>query len=222
MVNVAIDGPSGAGKSSVAKLAAAKLGYIYVDTGALYRTVAYHCITNGIAPKDEAAVESVLSDITIELCHIDGVQHVILNGNDVSTLIRTPEVSMGASAVSAHGAVRRFLFNTQREIAAQHNIIMDGRDVGTVILPDATVKIFLTASAQSRAKRRYDEHVQRGEECSFESILKDIEERDYNDSHRAIAPLRQADDAILLDNSDIDLDQTLLKVLEIIDSALKG
>jgi len=222
MINIAIDGPSGAGKSSVAKIVAAKLGYIYVDTGALYRTVAYYCISKGIDPKDESSVEHALSDISVEMHHIDGSQHVILNGADVSSLIRTPEVSMGASAVSAHGAVRRFLFNTQRDIASKHNIIMDGRDVGTVILPDATVKIFLTASAESRAKRRYAEHVQRGEECSFESILKDIEERDYNDSHRAIAPLKMADDAVLLDNSDIDLQQTADKVLEIINSAIEG
>ncbi len=221
-INVAIDGPSGAGKSSVAKKAAALLGYIYVDTGALYRTVAYYCISKGIDPKSEKAVETILPEITIGIRYIDGNQHVFLNGEDVSSYIRTPDVSMGASAVSAHGAVRKFLFNTQRDIANSNNVIMDGRDVGTVILPDAQVKIFLTASPEARAQRRYAEHVQRGEPCTLSTILAEIIERDYNDSHREIAPLKQAEDAILVDNSNLDFEQSLRAVLNVIDSVVKG
>ncbi len=221
-INVAIDGPSGAGKSSVAKKAAALLGYIYVDTGALYRTVAYYCISKGIDPKSEKDVETILPEITIGIRYIDGNQHVFLNGEDVSSYIRTPDVSMGASAVSAHGAVRKFLFNTQRDIANSNNVIMDGRDVGTVILPHAQVKIFLTASPEARAQRRYAEHMQRGESCTFSTILSEIIERDYNDSHRAIAPLKQAEDAILVDNSNLDLEQSLQAVLNVIDSVVKG
>ncbi len=221
-INVAIDGPSGAGKSSVAKKAAALLGYIYVDTGALYRTVAYYCISKGIDPKSEKDVEAILPEITIGIRYIDGNQHVFLNGDDVSGYIRTPDVSMGASAVSAHGAVRKFLFNTQRDIANSNNVIMDGRDVGTVILPDAQVKIFLTASPEARAQRRYAEHIQRGEPCTFSTILAEIIERDYNDSHREIAPLKQAEDAILVDNSNLDFEQSLQAVLNVIDSVVKG
>ena len=221
-INVAIDGPSGAGKSSVAKKAAALLGYIYVDTGALYRTVAYYCISKGIDPKSEKDVEAILHEITIGIRYIDGNQHVFLNGDDVSGYIRTPDVSMGASAVSAHGAVRKFLFNTQRDIANSNNVIMDGRDVGTVILPDAQVKIFLTASPEARAQRRYAEHIQRGEPCTFSTILAEIIERDYNDSHREIAPLKQAEDAILVDNSNLDFEQSLQAVLKVIDSVVKG
>lgn len=221
-INVAIDGPSGAGKSSVAKKAAALLGYIYVDTGALYRTVAYYCISKGIDPKSEKDVEVNLPEITIDIRYIDGNQHVFLNGDDVSGYIRTPDVSMGASAVSAHGAVRKFLFNTQRDIANSNNVIMDGRDVGTVILPEAQVKIFLTASPEARAQRRYAEHIQRGEPCTFSTILAEIIERDYNDSHREIAPLKQAEDAILVDNSNLDFEQSLQAVLNVIDSVVKG
>ena len=220
-INVAIDGPSGAGKSSVAKKAAKLLGYIYVDTGALYRSVAYYCICKGIDPKSEKEVESVLDEINIAIRYIDGNQHVFLNGNDVSGRIRTPDVSMGASAVSAHSAVRKFLFNTQRDIAKCNNVIMDGRDVGTVILPDAQVKIFLTASAEARARRRYAEHVERGESCTFDTILAEIIERDYNDSHRDIAPLKQAQDAVLADTTGYEFEQSLELLLKIVKEGIK-
>lgn len=216
-ISIAIDGPSGAGKSTLARSIAAKLGYLYVDTGAIYRTIGYHALENGIDPKDGAAVSAALPDIRVELAYgEDGLQHMRLNGRDVTGEIRLPEVSMYASAVSAHPAVRSYLLEMQRELARTHNVIMDGRDIGTVVLPDAEVKVFLTATPEARAHRRMLELEQRGTPQPFENILKDIRERDWNDSHRAVAPLRQAEDAVLLDTTDLDFQESEAALLEII------
>ena len=217
-ISIAIDGPSGAGKSTLAKSLAAKLGYLYVDTGAIYRTIGYYAFSNGIDPKNEEAVEEVLPDIQVEMTYgEDGLQHMLLNGQDVTREIRLPEISMYASAVSAHPGVRSFLLEMQRQLARTNNVIMDGRDIGTVVLPDAKVKVYLTASAEERARRRCLELEQRGTPEPFEKVLREIEERDWNDSHRAVAPLRQAEDAVLLDTTELDFQQSeeaLLKIIE--------
>ena len=216
-INVAIDGPAGAGKSSVAKLVSKNLGYIYVDTGALYRTVGLYSIRKGIDTKDAEAVAATLPEIKVELGFVDGAQHVFLNGEDVSEAIRTPEASMGASNVSAIPAVREFLFDLQRDIAKNNNCVMDGRDIGTVVLPDAQVKIFLTASPESRAERRYKELIEKGETVDFKDVLEDINKRDYQDTHREIAPLKQAEDAIFVDNSGFGLEdgaEMLIKIIK--------
>ena len=220
-INIAIDGPAGAGKSSTAKLIAKKLGYIYVDTGALYRTVGLYSIRKGIDTKDAEKVIATLPDVKVELKFIDGSQNVFLNGEDVSDAIRTPEASMGASNVSAIPKVREFLFDLQRSIAANNNCIMDGRDIGTVVLPNADVKIFLTASVEERANRRYKEMLEKGESADYNDILEDIKKRDYQDSHREIAPLRQADDAIFVDNGGYDLESGTEYLLGIIKEHLK-
>lgn len=219
-INIAIDGPAGAGKSSIAKLVSKELGYIYVDTGALYRTVGLYSIRKGIDTKDADAVTATLKDINVELGFVDGAQHVFLNGEDVSDAIRTPEASMGASNVSAIPAVRTFLFDLQRDIAKNNNCIMDGRDIGTVVLPDAQIKLFLTASAEARAERRYKELIEKGEKVDFQDVLDDINKRDYQDSHREIAPLKQAEDAILVDNSGCNLEESTKLVLSIIKEKL--
>ena len=189
MISIAIDGPSGAGKSSLSRRLAAELGYIYVDTGAMYRTIGLHVLRSGADTEDEDAVAALLPGIRLEMRYVDGVQHMFLNGEDVSGLIRTEEVSMAASHVSAHPSVRAFLLDAQRALAKDNNVLMDGRDIGTVVLPGAQVKIFLTASAGDRARRRYDELIARGEWVSYEQVLADVERRDYNDTHRAAAPL---------------------------------
>lgn len=215
-INIAIDGPAGAGKSSTAKLVAKKLGYIYVDTGALYRTVGLYSIRKGIDTKDAEKVIATLPDIKVELKFVDGAQHVFLNGEDVSEDIRTPEASMGASNVSAIPKVREFLFDLQRSIATENNCIMDGRDIGTVVLPNADVKIFLTTSVEERATRRYKEMLEKGEEADYNDILEDIKKRDYQDSHREVAPLKQADDAIYVDNGGQSLEYGADYLLNII------
>lgn len=220
-VNIAIDGPAGAGKSSTAKLVAKKLGYIYVDTGALYRTVGLYSIRKGIDTKDAEKVIATLPDVKVELKFVDGAQHVFLNGEDVSDAIRTPEASMGASNVSAIPKVREFLFDLQRKIAAENDCIMDGRDIGTVVLPNADVKIFLTTSVEERANRRYKEMIEKGEEADYNDILEDIKKRDYQDSHREIAPLKQADDAIYVDNAGQSLEYGADYLLNIIKEHLK-
>lgn len=220
-INIAIDGPAGAGKSSVAKLVSAKLGYIYVDTGALYRTVGLYSIRKGIHTKDADAVAATLKDIDVKLGFVDGSQRVYLNGEDVSEAIRTPEASMGASDVSAVPQVREFLFDLQRDIAKNNDCIMDGRDIGTVVLPNAQIKIFLTASAESRAKRRYKEMIEKGEKISFDEVLEDINKRDYQDTHRAIAPLKQAEDAVYVDNSDCNLEEGAELLMRVIQDRLK-
>ena len=215
-ISVAIDGPSGAGKSTVARAAAAKLGYVYVDTGAMYRSIGLAVCRRGIAGEDTTGIIATLPEIAIQLTYQDGAQHVLLNGEDVSEAIRTPEISYYASKVSAVPEVRRFLLETQRNMAKNGNILMDGRDIGTVILPDAPVKIFLTASAQSRAERRYKELIEKGQQVTMDGILHDINERDRQDMTRAVAPLKQADDAVLLDTSSLTLEESIAAVLRII------
>lgn len=208
MINVAIDGPAGAGKSTIAKAAAKELGFIYVDTGALYRAVAYNAVKNGVID-DEQGIISMLDDTKVELKYVEGVQSVYLNGEDVSGFIRTPEISMGASKVSAIPQVREFLLNLQREIAKTNNVIMDGRDIATVVLPKAEVKIFLFASPECRAERRYKELVEKGENVSFDDVLKDVNQRDYQDSHREIAPLKPSEESIMADTSELTLQESI-------------
>lgn len=219
-INVAIDGPAGAGKSTLARAAAGRLGFIYVDTGALYRSVAYYVLKKGRDPKNSGEVIALLPEIKPELKYIDGVQHVFINGEDVSEHIRTPEISMNASAVSAIPEVRQFLFDIQENIAANNDIIMDGRDIGTVVLPHAQVKIYLTASDKVRAERRCAELAAKGENADLDTVLEDIRRRDYNDMHRETAPLKQAEDAVLLDTSELDPKQSLDRLVEIIKSRI--
>lgn len=215
-INVALDGPSGAGKSTIAKMTAKKLKYVYVDTGALYRSIAYYVISNGINPKDTDAVVASLKHIDVKLAYVDDSQRVLLNGEDVSDKIRTPEVSMGASCVSAVPKVREFLFDLQQNIARENNIIMDGRDIGTVVLPNADVKIFLTATAEERANRRFKELAEKGDTSTYEEVLEDIVQRDYNDTHRDVAPLKKADDAIEVDSTNLTLEQSADEIYKII------
>ena len=212
---IALDGPSGAGKSTIAKRLSAELGFVYVDTGAMYRSIGLYCLQNNIDTADEAAVTAALPQIDIALKYVDGEQRVILNGTDVSKEIRINEVSMAASKVSAYKAVRAFLLDTQRNMAKTQSVIMDGRDIGTVVLPDAEIKIFIVADPKERAKRRYKELIERGQNVPFEDVLADIIQRDYNDENRAEAPLRQAEDAIRLDTSLLDFEQSYNAVLEI-------
>lgn len=209
MINIAIDGPAGAGKSSVAKAVAAKLGFIYVDTGALYRSIGVNALKNNIATDDKDSVIALLPSTKVELRYVDGTQRVILCGEDVSETIRLPEASMAASNVSAIPEVRAFLLDLQRDMAKNNNVIMDGRDIGTVILPDADYKFFLTASAKVRADRRFKELKEKGVNVDYNELLEEIKQRDYNDSHRATAPLKQADDAILIDSSNMTLEESI-------------
>lgn len=217
MFKVAIDGPSGAGKSTIAKQAARTLGFVYIDTGAMYRTAALACLREGINIKEnpEKATQKVNS-ISIDIDYTEGEQRIFLDGCDVSDKIRTPEVSMGASDVSAIGAVREKLVAMQREMAGTKNVIMDGRDIGTCVLPDAELKIFLTASAEVRAKRRHSELTEKGTQAAFDAVLSDIIKRDKQDSMRAVSPLKQADDAILVDTSELTFDESVARVLELI------
>lgn len=212
-INIAIDGPAGAGKSTIAKMVSAQMGYIYVDTGALYRTVALYITENGIA---DERIEESLGGADASLKFIDGVQRVFLGDRDVSALIRTPEISMAASRTSAIPAVRAYLFELQKKIARENNVIMDGRDIGTVVLPDADVKIFLTASAEERANRRFKELSEKPDCPPYEEILRDIIQRDYQDMNRETAPLKQAEDAILVDTTELTLEQSAQKIAEII------
>lgn len=216
MIQIAIDGPGGAGKSTVARAVAAKLGIVYVDTGALYRTVGLYVKSKGISADDTEGVISCLPDISLEIKYVDGKQHVYLNGEDTGERIRTPEMSTYASKVSAIGAVRAFLLDTQRDIAKKNSVIMDGRDIGTVILPDAQVKIFLTASEECRAQRRYKELVEKGQTVIYEDVLNDMRQRDERDSTRDVAPTAAAEDAVFMDNSDMTFDQTVEAVIELV------
>lgn len=218
MYKIAIDGPGGAGKSTIAKAVAKTLGIVYVDTGALYRTVGYYVRSREVSPKDGEAVSSLLPEISIEVKYEDGTQKVYLNGEDLGDKIRTPEMSMYASAVSAIPAVRSFLLDTQRDIAKKNSVIMDGRDIGTVILPDAEVKIFMTASAECRAERRYKELLSKGVEAKYEDVLAEMNERDHNDSTRDVAPCTAAPDAVLLDNSALNFEESVAAVIEIVNS----
>ena len=214
---VAIDGPSGAGKSTMARAAAEALHILYVDTGAIYRTIGVYMYRHGIDPTDAAAVTAALPEITVSLRHDeDGLQRMYLNGEDVTREIRLPAISKYASDVSAIPAVRDYLMELQRSLAREHSVIMDGRDIGTVVLPDATVKIYLTASAEARAKRRWLELHEKGDPITLEQVLEDVQQRDYNDTHRDVAPLRQAEDAVLVDTTECDLEdsyQLLLKTI---------
>ena len=204
---IAIDGPAGAGKSTIAKRLAKELGFQYVDTGALYRTVAYFLDLLGISPKDVDGVERYIDELNVEIQYDeDGAQHMIMNGMDVSNDIRTQDISQKASLVSAHAVVRDALLDMQRNVAKNYNVIMDGRDIGTVVLPKADVKIFLTASAEVRARRRTDELLAKGQTAVYETVLKEIQQRDYQDTHRPIAPLKMAKDSVKLDTSDLDID----------------
>lgn len=216
-ISVAIDGPSGAGKSTLARQAAQALGFLYVDTGAIYRTVALACSRNGVSPQHPEQVAALLPTLKIDLDYgADGVQRMLLNGEDVSDQIRTPEISMLTSAVSALPEVRSFLLEKQRELARTRNVIMDGRDIGTVVLPQATVKIYLTADAEARAQRRCAELREKGMDVSFEDVLRDVRERDENDSNRKVSPLRRAEDARLVDTTLLDLEQSLEVLISVI------
>ena len=215
--SIAIDGPAGAGKSTIARRIAKELGYKYVDTGAIYRTVAYFLDLWGVSPKDVDGVNRYIDELTISIEYDeDGLQHMIMNGMDVTDDIRSPEISKKASDVSAHAVVRDVLLDMQRDVAKEYNVVMDGRDIGTVVLPKANVKIFLTASAEVRAKRRTLEMEAKGEKSNYNEILKAIQQRDYNDSHRAIAPLKMARDSVKVDTSEMDIEQVITTIKEII------
>ena len=214
---VAIDGPAGAGKSTLARQAAAALDFLYVDTGAIYRTVGYAVHMSGADVSDQSAVEGLLETTTVQLQWAeDGVQHMLLNGADVTEQIRRPEISQMASKVSAIPAVRQFLMDTQRDTAKTHSVIMDGRDIGTVVLPNADVKIYLTASAEARARRRFAELQEKGVATTFDEVLTEMIERDTRDMNRAVAPLRAAEDAILLDTSELTLQESIDAILSVI------
>lgn len=216
-ISVAIDGPAGAGKSTIARRLAQELGYRYVDTGAIYRTVAYFFDLWGVAPKDIDGIKRYIDELTIKIEYgEDGVQHMIMNGMDVTNDIRTQEISQKASVISAHAIVRDMLLDMQREVAEHYDVIMDGRDIGTVVLPKATVKIFLTASAEVRAERRTKELLEKGQKASYEQILKEIQQRDYQDTHRDVAPLKMARDSVKLDTSELSIEQVLAAMKEII------
>ena len=216
-VSIAIDGPAGAGKSTIARRLAKELGYVYVDTGAIYRTVAYFFDTWGISPKDIDGIARYIDELNIDIWYDeDGLQHMYMNNIDVTDDIRTPEISQKASLISAHAIVRDMLLDMQREVAEQFNVVMDGRDIGTVVLPNATVKIFLTASAEVRARRRTDELLAKGKKVSYEQVLKDIQQRDYQDTHREVAPLKMCRDSVKLDTSDMDIEQVLQEMKNII------
>ena len=216
-ISIAIDGPAGAGKSTIAKRLAKELGYYYVDTGAIYRTVAYFMDLLGIAPKDIDGVSRYIDELNVEIEYDeDGLQHMIMNGMDVTGDIRTQDISQKASLISAHAVVREMLLDMQRDVAKKHNVIMDGRDIGTVVLPRANVKIFLTASVEVRAQRRYLELQAKGAKDSYEKVLADIKQRDHQDTTREIAPLKQAKDAVLVDSTDLDVEAVVEKIRGIV------
>ncbi len=219
-VNVAIDGPSGAGKSTVAKAAAKELGYIYVDTGAMYRAIGLYMLNHGIPIEDEAKVSAALPMVNVTIRYEEGTQQVILNGENVSPVIRTQAVSDAASVTSAYAPVRQKLLDLQHSLARENDVIMDGRDIGTAILPNAEVKIYLTASTYVRAQRRFAEMAAKGQECDLKQVMADIEERDYRDSHREVSPLTQAADAVYLDTSELDIDGAVNAAIEIIHAKL--
>ena len=217
-VSIAIDGPAGAWKSTIARRLASELGYRYVDTGAIYRTVAYFMDLWGVSPKDVDGVNRYIDELTVAIEYDeDGLQHMLMNGMDVTSDIRTPDISQKASLISAHAVVREMLLDMQRELAEQYDVVMDGRDIGTVVLPKATVKIFLTASPEVRARRRCNELTARGQKASFEKVLKDIQQRDYQDTHREIAPLKMARDSVKLDTSDMTVDEVIAAMKAIVE-----
>ena len=220
--SVAIDGPAGAGKSTIAKLISREMGYIYVDTGAMYRAMAVYFSKNKVNPEDESAINEAVKNVDIKIEYQNGEQQVILNGENVTGLLRTEETGNMASKTSKYKEVRSKLVELQRELAKTTDVVMDGRDIGTTVLPDAFVKIYLTASSDARAKRRYDELVAKGEQCDLSAIKEDIEKRDYQDMHREISPLKQAEDAVLLDTSDMNIEQVVVAMRDIIDNAVKN
>lgn len=222
-ISIAIDGPAGAGKSTIARRLAAEMGYRYVDTGAIYRTVAYFMDLWGVSPKDVDAVNRYIDELTVGIEYDeDGLQHMIMNGMDVTGDIRTQEISQKASLISAHACVREMLLDMQRDMAKAYDVVMDGRDIGTVVLPKATVKIFLTASPEVRAKRRCDELLAKGQKANYETVLKEIIQRDYQDTHREIAPLKMCRDSVKVDTSDMDIDQAVAAIKAVIDSKVKA
>ena len=217
-ISIAIDGPAGAGKSTIARRLASELGYRYVDTGAIYRTVAYFMDLWGVSPKDVDGVNRYIDELTVAIEYDEeGQQHMLMNGMDVTSDIRTPDISQKASLISAHAVVREMLLDMQREMAEQYDVVMDGRDIGTVVLPKATVKIFLTASPEVRARRRCNELLAKGQRVSFEKVLKDIQQRDYQDTHRQIAPLKMARDSVKLDTSDMTVDEVIAAMKTIVE-----
>ena len=220
MINIAIDGPAGAGKSTIAKAVAAKKGYIYVDTGAMYRAMALFILRNGIDPEDAAAISAKCTEADITIEYRDGAQVVLLGGENVNDYLRTPQVSDMASRTSVNGDVRRKLVELQQQLARRQNVVMDGRDIGTVVLPDAQVKIFLTASVEVRAGRRYKEMIEKGEEADLEAIKAQIRERDERDMNREISPLKQAEDAVLVDTSDMSIDEVVERILGIVEEKI--
>ena len=220
--SVAIDGPAGAGKSTIAKLISREMGYIYVDTGAMYRAMAVYFSKNKVNPEDESAINEAVKNVDIKIEYQNGEQQVILNGENVTGLLRREETGNMASKTSKYKEVRSKLVELQRELAKTTDVVMDGRDIGTTVLPDAFVKIYLTASSDARAKRRYDELVAKGEQCDLSAIKEDIEKRDYQDMHREISPLKQAEDAVLLDTSDMNIEQVVAAMRDIIDNAVKN
>ena len=220
-ISVAIDGPAGAGKSTIARRLAGELGFRYVDTGAIYRTVAYFMDLWGVSPKDVDGVNRYIDELTVGIEYDDeGVQHMIMNGMDVTGDIRTPEISQKASLISAHAVVRDVLLDMQRNMAEEYNVVMDGRDIGSVVLPKATVKIFLTASPEVRARRRYNELVEKGQKASYEQVLKDVQQRDYQDTHRDIAPLKMCRDSVKVDTSEMDLEQSVAAIRKIVEEKI--
>lgn len=220
-ISVAIDGPAGAGKSTIARRLAGELGFRYVDTGAIYRTVAYFMDLWGVSPKDVDGVNRYIDELTVGIEYDDeGVQHMLMNGMDVTGDIRTPEISQKASLISAHAVVRDMLLDMQRNMAEEYDVVMDGRDIGSVVLPKATVKIFLTASPEVRAKRRYQELLEKGQKASYEQVLKDVQQRDYQDTHRDIAPLKMCRDSVKVDTSEMDLEQSVAALRKIVEEKI--
>lgn len=220
-ISVAIDGPAGAGKSTIARRLAGELGFRYVDTGAIYRTVAYFMDLWGVSPKDVDGVNRYIDELTVGIEYDDeGVQHMLMNGMDVTGDIRTPEISQKASLISAHAVVRDVLLDMQRNMAEEYDVVMDGRDIGSVVLPKATVKIFLTASPEVRAKRRYQELLEKGHKASYAQVLKDVQQRDYQDTHREIAPLKMCRDSVKVDTSEMDLEQSVAAIRKIVEEKI--
>ncbi len=220
-ISVAIDGPAGAGKSTIARRLAGELGFRYVDTGAIYRTVAYFMDLWGVSPKDADGVNRYIDELTVGIEYDDeGVQHMLMNGMDVTGDIRTPEISQKASLISAHAVVRDVLLDMQRNMAEEYDVVMDGRDIGSVVLPKATVKIFLTASPEVRAKRRYQELLEKGQKASYAQVLKDVQQRDYQDTHRDIAPLKMCRDSVKVDTSEMDLEQSVAAIRKIVEEKI--
>lgn len=218
MISIAIDGPAGAGKSTIARRLAGELGYRYVDTGAIYRTVAYFMDLWGVSPKDVDGVNRYIDELTVGIEYDDdGVQHMIMNGMDVTNDIRTQDISQKASLISAHAVVREMLLDMQRDVAKEYDVVMDGRDIGTVVLPKATVKIFLTASAEVRAKRRCEELLAKGQKAKYDQVLKEIQQRDYQDTHREIAPLKMSRDSVKVDTSEMTIDEVVAVIRKIVE-----